>query len=183
MRNLVYAINGSIDGCCDHAKMNGDEEIHEYLTNLIRNAGPLLYGRVTYQLMVPFWPDVARNQSMSTVSNEFARVFDSVGKVVFSKSLDQAEGNTRIIRGNLREEVLKLKQEEGKNILVGGVDLPSQLIDLGLVDEYYFVVQPSIVGEGRRLLDGIKLREKLKLKLADARTLKSGCLALHYLKI
>ena len=90
--------------------------------------------------------------------------------------------NTRIVRTNLRDEILKLKQEPGKNILAGGVDIPSQLIELGLVDEYHFVVHPVIAGQGRRLLDGIHLREKLKLKLVESEALKSGAVALHYSK-
>ena len=102
--------------------------------------------------------------------------------VVFSRSLDRAEGkNTRIVRANLQDEILKLKQEPGKNILLGGVDIPSQLLELGLVDKYSFVVQPIVVGEGRRL-DGISLPEKLQLKLVESKIFKSGCVALRYLK-
>jgi dihydrofolate reductase len=99
------------------------------------------------------------------------------------KYIEKAEGkNTRIVRMNLRDEILKLKQEPGKNILVGGVDIPSQLIELGLIDEYRFVVQPIIAGEGRRMLEGISLREKLQLKLVESTVFKSGCVALRYLK-
>ncbi len=135
--------------------------------------------------MVPFWPDVAKNQSGETKAmNEFAQAFDSIDKIiVFSQSLDRAEGkNARIVRTNLQDEILKLKQEQGKNILVGGVDIPSQLIALGLVDEYRFVVQPIIAGEGRRLLEGISLQQRLQLKLVESKVLKSGCVALRYLK-
>jgi dihydrofolate reductase len=94
-----------------------------------------------------------------------------------------AEGkNTRIVRSTLRDEILKLKQEQGKNILTGGVSIPSQLIELGLVDEYYFVVHPIVVGEGRRLLEDVSLPEKLQLKLAESKTFESGFVALRYLK-
>jgi len=93
-----------------------------------------------------------------------------------------ADENTRIVSTNLRDEILKLKQEQGKNILAGGVNIPSQLIELGLVDEYRFVVMPIIVGEGRRLLEGISLPEKLQLKLVESKPFKSGCVALRYLK-
>src|SRR6202008_1806496 len=104
-------------------------------------------------------------------------------KIVFSRSLGSAEDkNTRIVRTNLRDEILKLKQERGKNILVGGVDVPSQLIELGLVDEYRFVVTPIIAGEGRRLLEGVNLPESLQLKLVESKIFKSGCVALHYRK-
>jgi dihydrofolate reductase len=133
--------------------------------------------------MVPFWPEVAKNQSMSKALNEFAKVFDSTKKIVFSRTLDSAEDrNTRIVRGSLREEMIKLKEEKGKPMLVGGVSLPSQLIQLGLVDEYRFVVTPLIAGQGRRLLEGVSLPESLRLKLVETKTFQSGCVALRYLK-
>jgi len=185
MRNLIFAINITIDGCCDHTKVNGDEEILDYFTRLIRDVDVLVYGRKAYQLMVPFWPDVARNRSGQTKAmNEFARAFDSVNKIiVFSQSLNKAQGkNTKILRANLGDEILKLKQEEGKNILAGGVTLPSQLMQLGLVDEYQFVVHPVLAGEGRRLLEGTNLQQTLKLKLAESRSFGSGYVALRYLK-
>jgi dihydrofolate reductase len=183
MRNLIFAINITLDGCCDHTKTIGDEEIQEYFTHLLRDVDLLVFGRKTYQLMVPYWPDVAKSHSMTKASNEFADTFDSINKIVFSQSLDSAEGqNTRIVRTKLQDEILKLKQEQGKNILTGGVSIPSQLIELGLVDEYHFVVQPIVVGEGRRLLEGISLQERLQLKLVESKIFKSGCVALRYLK-
>jgi dihydrofolate reductase len=183
MRNVIFAINTTLDGCVDHTKQGADDETHEYFTDLLREGDLLVYGRKTYQLMVPFWPEVARSQSMDRASNEFAQVFDSLKKIVFSRSLDSVEDrNTRIVRTNLRDEILKLKQEPGKNILVGGVDIPSQLIELGLVDEYRFVVGPIVVGEGRRLFEGVSLPEKLQLKLVDSKIFESGCVALRYLK-
>ena len=183
MRNLIFGINTTLDGCVDHTKGFADEETHEYWTHILREADLLVYGRKTYQLMVPFWPEVARNQSMDKALNEFALAFDSINKVVFSRTLDSAEDkNTRIVRGNLHDEIVKLKQEQGKNILVGGVDIPSQLIELGLVDEYRFVVGPIVAGEGRRLLEGVSLPEKLQLKLVESKIFESGCVALRYLK-
>jgi dihydrofolate reductase len=183
MRNVIFGINTTLDGCVDHTKQFADDETHEYFTQLLREGGLLVYGRKTYQLMVPFWPEVAKNQSMSKASNEFARVFDSLDKVVFSRSMVSAEDrNTRIVRTNLRDEILKLKQEEGKNILVGGVDIPSQLIELGLVDEFHFVVGPIVAGEGRRLLEGVSLPESLQLRLVESKIFKSGCVALRYLR-
>ena len=183
MRNLIFAINITLDGCCDHTKVIADEELHEYFTQLMRDGDLLVYGRKTYQLMIPFWPDVARNHSMTKAENEFADAFDSISKVVFSRSLDSAEDKyTRIVRTNLQDEILKLKQEPGKNILLGGVDIPSQLIELGLVDEYRFVVQPIVAGEGRRLLEGVSLQERFQLKLVESKIFKSGCVALRYLK-
>jgi dihydrofolate reductase len=183
MRNVIFAINTTLDGCVDHTKQIADEQTHEYFTQLMRDVDLLVFGRKTYQLMVPFWPEVARNQSMTRASNEFARTFDSINKIVFSRSLDSAEdSNTRIIRTNLHGEILKLKQEQGKNILVGGVSVPSQLMELGLVDEYRFVVGPIVAGEGRRLLEDVSLPQRLQLKLVESKFFDSGCVALRYLK-
>jgi dihydrofolate reductase len=183
MRNVIYAINVTLDGCFDHTNGIPDDEGMEYYTHLLRDAGLLVFGRKTYQLMVPYWPDIAKSHSETKAENEFADTFDSINKIVFSRSLDSADGNTRIVRTNLRDEILKLKKEQGKNILIGGVDIPSQLIELGLVDEYRFVVLPVVAGAGRRLLEGISLPEKLQLKLVESKIFKSsGCVALRYLK-
>ena len=185
MRNVIYAINLSLDGCCDHTKFKppDDDEVLEHYTHLLRDFDPLVYGRKTYQLMVPYWPDIAKSQSEAKADIEFAQTFVSRKKIVFSRSLASADDeNTRIVRTNLRDEILKLKQEQGKDILVGGVDVPSQLVQLGLIDEYRFVVMPTIVGEGRRLMEDVSLPEKLQLKLAESTRFKSGCVALRYLK-
>src|SRR6478672_90892 len=125
MRNVVFGINITLDGCCDHTNQFADEETHEYWTDLLREADLLVYGRKTYELMVPFWPEVAKSQSMTKAENEFAQAFDSINKIVFSRSLNSAEDkNTRIVRTNLHDEILKLKQEPGKGILLGGVSVP-----------------------------------------------------------
>jgi dihydrofolate reductase len=183
MRNLIYAINVTLDGCCDHTKMIADDEPLEYCAQLLREADPLVFGRKTYQLMVPYWPDIAKSQSETKADIEFAQTFISKKKIVFSRSLaSAADDNTRVVRTDLRDEMIKLKQERGKNILVGGVDVPSQLMELGLIDEYHFIVQPILAGEGRRLLEGVSLPEKLRLKLVESKTFKSGCVALRYLK-
>ena len=183
MRKLIFAINTTLDGCVDHTKQFADEETHKYFTHVLRDADLLVYGRKTYQLMVPFWPEVARSQSLTKASNEFATTFDSIKKVVFSRTLDSVEDRkTRIVRTDPGDEIRKLKQEQGKNILLGGVNVPSQLIKLGLVDEYRFVVGPVVAGEGTRLLEGVSLPERLQLKLVESKIFKSGCVALRYLK-
>lgn len=180
MRKLIYGINVSLDGVCDHTKMMPDEELHGYFARRLREAGTLVYGRITYQLMVPFWPDVARDQSEPEALNDFARAFDAVPEiVVFSRTLQKAEGKkTRIVRTDLRDEILRLKQEPGKDILVGGVDIPSQLMALDLIDEYHVVVQPIIVGQGRHLAP--HPQASLRLTLAGTQTFKSGCVVLRY---
>jgi dihydrofolate reductase len=185
MRNVIYAINMTLDGCCDHTKFRPDEETFEYCTHLLQDADTLLYGRKTYQLMVPYWPDIAKDHSGQTKEDiEFAQAFDAVDKIiVFSKSLDSPEGKkTRIVRTSLHDEILKLKQEQGKNILTGGVTIPTQLAELGLIDEYRFLVHPIVIGEGRRLFEDINLQEKLQLKLVESTVFNSGCVALRYLK-
>jgi dihydrofolate reductase len=185
MRKVIYAINVTLDGCCDHTKMIADDSMHEHYTQLLREVGLHVYGRKTYQLMVPYWPDVAKDPSSTKADKDFADAFVSSNKVVFSRtlSLDSGEDkNTRIVRTDLRDEILKLKQEPGKDILVGGVSVPIQLIEMGLVDEYRFAVMPVIAGEGRRLLEGINLPEKLGLKLVESKVFPSGCVALRYLK-
>jgi dihydrofolate reductase len=183
MRNLIYAINITLDGCCDHTKMVAGEEILEHYAHLLRGVDLLVYGRKTYELMVPYWPEAAIDPSSTKAEREFAETFVSKKKIVFSRSLETAEdNNTKIVRTSLPDEIVKLKHEEGKDILAGGVSIPSQLIELGLVDEYRIVVQPTMVGEGRRLLDGVSLPEKLRLKLVETKTLNSGSVALRYLK-
>jgi dihydrofolate reductase len=184
MRNLIYAINVTVDGCCDHTQQSVDEEKLDYFTQLTREVGVQVFGRKTYQLMVPYWPDILKNQPNETRADiDFATAFVSNAKVVFSRTLESVEGsNTRIVRGNLHDEILKLKQEEGKDILVGGVDIPGQLIKLGLVDEFRFMVGPIIAGEGRRLFDEVSLPETLKLKLVETKSFRSGSVLLRYLK-
>jgi dihydrofolate reductase len=183
MRKVVFGINITTDGYCDHTDMIADEELHEYFTNLLRNASVLLFGRVTYQLMVPYWPDVARNQSESEATNAFARVFDSLEKIVFSTTLKHVEGNnTRIVRASVAEEVLALKQQPGRDIAVGSLSIASRLSERGLIDEYRFVIHPVVAGKGPRLFDTVKLQDSLRLDLIDSKTFGSGVVAHYYRK-
>jgi len=182
MRNVIYAINITLDGCCDHTKTIADAELLAYYAQLLRGVDLLVFGRKTYELMVPYWPDLAKSHSESKAENDFADTFDSIHKIVFSESLKSAEAKTRIVRTKPQDEISKLKLEQGKSILLGGVAVPSQLIELGLIDEYRFVVQPIIAGKGRRLMDGVSLPEKFQLKLVESKIFQSGCVALRYLK-
>jgi dihydrofolate reductase len=183
MRKLVYAINVSIDGCCDHTKMVPAEDLFEYYIQLIRGVGLFVYGRKTYQLMVPYWPDAAKDPTSSKSDMEFGEAFASKNIVVFSRTLGSVEdGKTRIVSGDLRGEILRLKQEPGADILAGGVDIPSQLIELGLVDEIRIVVAPVVVGKGRRLFEEMSLAESQRLKLVESKVFESGAVALRYVK-
>ena len=133
--------------------------------------------------MVPYWPDIARTHSETKAENDYADAFNAKKIVVFSRSLESStDKNTTFTRGDLKEEILKLKQEEGGDILTGGVSIPAQLTQLGLIDEFRFVIMPTIVGEGRRLFDDVQLRERLRLTFIESKTFDSGCIALHYSK-
>jgi dihydrofolate reductase len=182
MRNLIYAINLTADGCSDHTKVGGSEEMLEYYTNFFKDIGLIVYGRITYELMIPYWPDVINDPTSAKAEVDFAKAFGAIDKVVVSRTLDKVEANARIVRENIGNEIRKLKEQPGKNISVGGVDLPGQLIELDLIDEFYFVVHPFIAGEGRRLFDHSKLLQRISLELVDTKTFKSGAVALHYVK-
>lgn len=183
MRKVVFAINITADGYSSHTDGIADDELHEYFTGVLRNASLILFGRTTYDLMVPYWPDVAKNQSDTEAVNEFARVFDSLDKVVFSTTLKHVEGNnTRIVRANVAEEVLALREQPGKDICVGSLSIASQLSARGLIDEYHFVVQPVVAGKGPRLFENVKPKDSLRLDLIGSKTLQSGVVALHYRK-
>jgi dihydrofolate reductase len=180
MRSVVFAINITIDGYCGHETGIVDDELHEYFTGLLRDSGVEIFGRNTYHLMYPYWHDVAVNQSETKVTNEFARTFDSIPKIVFSTTLKSVEwNNTTLLHSNLREEIMKLKQQPGKNISIGGLNIASQVEQWNLIDEYYFVVHPIIAGKGPRLF---KSGNNLPLKLVGAKTFRSGVVALHYKK-
>jgi dihydrofolate reductase len=181
MRNVVFAINITVDGCCGHESVIADDELHEYYTGLLRDSDIEIFGRNTYHLMFPYWHDVAMNQSESEGINEFARMFDSIPKIVFSTTMKSVEwNNTTLLRSNLQEEILKLKQQPGKNISVGGLNIAAQLAQSGLIDEYRFLIQPIIAGKGPRLFESGK---DLALELIGSRTFRSGIVELHYKNI
>lgn len=183
MRKVVFAINSTADGYFGHTDGIADEELHRYFTGLLRTADVLLYGRITYQMMVPYWPNIAETQSGTESTNEFARVFDAIDKIVFSTTLNSAGGSrTTLRKGNLANEVLALKQQSGKDICVGSLSLASQLSERGLIDEYRFVIHPVIAGKGPRLFETVKMQERLMLDFIGAEPFRSGAVALHYRK-
>lgn len=182
MRTVTFGMNISLDGCCDHTLFNPGEEVHDYFTQMLNEVDLIVYGRIMYQLMFPFWADVARNQSGTADENKFAERLTAIDKVVVSRTLDNVAENTRIVRSNPAEELFRLKQQRGKKISVDSVSLLPELIKAGLIDEFHLVVHPVMVGRGRQLLDGGSLQEQLTLKLVDTIVFKSGSVALHYLK-
>src|SRR5512145_2166007 len=168
MRKVVFGINSTLDGGCDHTNGIADDELHEYFTGLLRDSDVDIFGRNTNHLMYPYWHDVAVNQSETKVINEFARTFDSIPKIVFSTTLKSVEwNNTTLLHSNLREEITKLKQQPGKNISIGSISIASQVAQWNLIDEYHFVVHPIIAGKGPRLFESGK---NLTLKLVGQKT-------------
>jgi len=182
MRTVAFTINISLDGYCDHTAFSPKEELMDYFTRTMDDVDLLFFGRVMYQLMFPYWSDVAKEQSGTADENRFAERLTSIDKVVVSRSLEVVEPNTRIIRANPSTELLKLKQQSGKKILVDSISLLPEMIAAGLIDEFKLVVHPVIIGKGRQLLHTESLQEKLHLKLVDTINFQSGCVALHYLK-
>ena len=183
MRKVVFGINITADGYCSHEDGIVDAELHNYFTEMLRKTDVILYGRKTYQLMVPYWPDVAKSQSDDESSNEFARVFDSLDLLVFSTTLKEvSENKTRIVRGNIAEELMALKNKPGKDIAVGSLSIASQLSDLGLIDEYHFVVHPIVAGKGPRLFENLQSKNSLRLELIGTRKFETGVVAHHYKK-
>ena len=180
MRKVTFAINITLDGYCGHESGIADDELHEYFTGLLRDSGVEIFGRNTYHLMYPYWHDVAVNQSETEVINEFARTFDTMSKIVFSTTLKSVEwNNTTLLHSNLREEIMKLKGQPGKNISIGALSIASQVAEWDLIDEYHFVVHPIIAGAGPRLFESVKNRT---LNLIGQKTFGSGVVALHYKK-
>lgn len=178
MRNVVFAINITVDGCCGHESSFADDELHEYYTELLRDSDVEILGRNTYQLMYPYWHDVAINQSGSKAINEFALAFDSMPKIVFSTTLQSVEwNNTTLLHSNLQEEIVKLKQQPGKKISIGGLSIASQLTQSGLIDEFHFLVQPVVAGKGPYLFESGK---NLTLELIGSKTFRSGIVELLY---
>jgi dihydrofolate reductase len=181
MRKVVFGINVSIDGYCGHESgVAADDELHQYFTDLLRQSDVHLLGRNTYELMYPFWHDVAVAQSEGPALNEFASEFDSIAKLVFSTTMERAEwNNTTLLRSGLREKIVELKQQPGKDIAIGSINLAAQAEEWGLIDEYHFVVHPVIAGKGPRLF---KPGGGRSLTLLNSRVFGSGAVALHYKK-
>lgn len=178
MRNLIAAINMTLDGFCDHTAVNADAEIHQHYTELLDNADAILYGRITYQLM-EFWPPLVKNPSGNRSMDDFALAIDRISKIVFSHTLQHVEWNTaRVAKRSIKEEVLELKQQLGKDILVGSPSLIVECTNLDLIDEYQLTVHPAIVGKGLPLLKNIK--DRIDLKLLKTKTFGCGAVTLYY---
>jgi dihydrofolate reductase len=181
MRPLRYSINVTLDGCCDHQVGIPDDESHRYWAASLARADALLFGRVTYQMMEEAWRKPATGtwpDWMADWNIPFAQTIDAAKKYVVSSTLDRVDWNAELVRGDLGEAVQKLKQEPGKGLLVGGVKLPLALAELGLIDEYEFVVQPRLVGHGPTLFAG--LSKPVDLRPVSRQEFSSGAVAMRY---
>jgi len=172
-------MNMTLDGFCDHTAMSADDEIHQHYNELLSNAGTLIYGRITYQLMESYWPSVVKNPTGNKPIDEFAVLIDNISKIVYSRTLESVDWkNTELKKEVIKEEILELKQQAGKDILVGSPSLIVALTQLGLVDEYQLGVHPTVVGSGLPLFKNIK--DRVNLKLLKTKTFGCGAVFLYY---
>ncbi len=168
----------TLDGFCDHTAGIPDEEIHQHYTELLNEGDTILYGRITYQLM-EYWPPLVKNPSGEKAMDDFAMAIDKIQKIVFSHTLKNvAWESARLAHRSVEEEVLELRQQPGRDILVGSRSLIIQLMRLNLVDEYQFCVHPVVIGKGLPLFENIN--DRTVLKLIKTKTFSSGAITLYY---
>jgi dihydrofolate reductase len=177
MRPLRYSINVTLDGCCDHRVGIADEELHRHAVENLNRADALLFGRVIYEMMESAFRPPAQ-EALPDWMKPFARTIDAAKKYVVSSTLNQVDWNAELVRGDLGKAVRELKQEPGKGLFVGGLQLPLALAEMGLIDEYEFIVQPRIVGHGPTLFAG--LSKFVDLRLVSRLEFGSGAVALRY---
>jgi dihydrofolate reductase len=178
MRKVIAAFNMTLDGICDHTAGIANEELHQHYSELVNNAGIILYGRTTYQLM-QFWQTLLHNPSGKKSMDDFAISIDKIQKLVFSNTLKSTGWDSaELAKKPLGEKVLELKQQSGKNILVGSRSLIIQLLNSNLIDEFQICIHPIIEGKGLLLFDQIK--DRIVLKLNKTKTLNSGATVFYY---
>src|SRR4029078_13198201 len=178
MRPLRYSINVTLDGCCDHRVMVADEDLHRHAVENLAQADALLFGRVTYEMMEAAWRLPAEAGAKPDWMEPFAPTIDAAKKYVVSSTLERVDWNAELVRGDLGKVVQQLKQESGKGLLMGGVKLPLAVAELGLIDEYEFVIQPTLAGHGPTLFAG--LSKRVDLKLVSRLEFGSGAVAMRY---
>ncbi len=178
MRPLRYYINVTLDGCCDHRAMLPDQDLHRHAAENLNQADALLFGRVTYEMMEAAWRPPAPAGVRPDWMEPFARSINAAKKYVVSSTLERVDWNAELVRGDLGKAVQQLKRESGKGLLVGGVTLPLALAELGLIDEYEFVVQPRLAGHAPTLFAG--LSKRIDLKLVSRLEFASGAVAMRY---
>ena len=177
MRRLRYSINVTLDGCCDHRAGIPSEEVHRHAERIIGQADALLFGRVTYQMMEEAWRPPGM-EGLPEWTAPFGRTIDAAKKYVVSSTLEQVDWNAELLRGDLGEAVMELKRQPGKGLYTGGLQLPLALAELGLIDEYEFLVHPRLAGQGPYLFAG--LSKFVDLEVVDRQELSSGVVATRY---
>ena len=178
MRKLIAAINMTLDGFCDHTAIIPDDELHQHYAQLINDTDIILYGRITYDLM-RYWQTLVEKPSGHKALDEFAAVMDKTPKIVFSTTLkDTNWETTTLAKDDLKIEVIRLKQQPGKSILVGSRSLILQLMNLNLIDEYQLCVHPVVAGSGLPLFENTTSRNQLKL--TNTKIFGSGAIILYY---
>jgi len=178
MRKLIAAINMSVDGYCDHTMVDADDELHQHYADLLENAGALLYGRKTFQLM-EYWKTLLDKPSGNKSMDDFAVIIDKVPKIVFSHTLLELDWESaRLAQKDLRTEALELKEQEGKNVYAGSPGIIASLSGMNLIDEYQLCVHPLIAGSGLVLFKNIQ--HKIRMKLTGTKALGSGAIVLYY---
>ena len=178
MRPLRYSINVTLDGCCDHRAFTADEDLHRHAVENLVRADALLFGRVTYEMMEAAWRSPARSGARPDWMEPFARTIDAAKKYVVSSTLQRVDWNAELVRGELGKAIHQLKREPGRGLFVGGMQLPLALAELGLIDEYEFIVHPTLAGHGPTLFAG--LSQCLDLKLISRMEFDSGAVAMRY---
>ena len=178
MRPLRYSINVTLDGCCDHRAILADEELHRHAAGILEEADALVFGRVIYEMMEAAWRPPAQTGARPAWMEPFARTIDAAKKYVVSNTLQHVDWNAELLRGDLETAVQRLKQQPGKGLLAGGVRLPQALAELGLIDEYEFIVHPRIAGHGPTLFAG--LTKYVDLRLVNRLEFASGTVAMRY---
>ena len=179
MRKVIAAINMTLDADCDHRSGIADDELHQHYADLLRHAGTLLYGRITYQLMEGYWPTLVKTPSGNKPMDDFAKIIDDIPKIVFSRKLTGVEWKSaQLAKAGIKETILELRQQPGKPILIGSRSLIIAAMNLNLIDEFQLCVHPVIIGSGLPLFENV--HDRTVLKLMKTKTFGSGAITLYY---
>ncbi|WP_428304053.1 dihydrofolate reductase family protein [Lacipirellula sp.] len=178
MQPLRYSINVTLDGCCHHEGIAPDAQLHRHAVENLSRADALLFGRTTYEMMESAFRSPESTAAMPDWMQPFARTINAAKKYVVSSTLERVDWNSELLRGDLKTAVEHLKQQPGRGLFTGGVKLPLALAELGLIDEYEFIVHPRIAGHGPTLFTG--LSTPLDLKLVSRMEFDSGAMAMRY---
>jgi len=181
MRKIIFSINMTIDGFADHTAGIADDELHDFFTDLLDSADTVLLGRKTYEMMARYWPFADQDPKSTKSELKFAEKYNNVSKLVFSNTLKDVKwNNTTLAKSNLIDEVLNLKNQNGKYIFAGSLSIASALAQKNLIDEYWLLIHPIVLGKGKLLFED--LQSRIDLKLIETKTFSSGVVVIHYQK-